>query len=101
MMIAIYTGCPKIVRADRGTENVKIAFLQPFLRHQITGDSASHAFRYGRSISNQVYYLFSVIEIIPIIANLRESNAGGEIYMNGVLVFVSTFLRYRKKNNSH
>ncbi len=24
-------GCPKIVRADKGTENAKIAFMQPFL----------------------------------------------------------------------
>ena len=28
----IYIGCPRIVRGDRGTENSRLAFLQPFLR---------------------------------------------------------------------
>ena len=32
----IVIGCPKTVRADRGTENAKIAFIQPFLRYQST-----------------------------------------------------------------
>ena len=47
-------GCPKVVRADRGTENAKIAFMQPFLRHQCSDDFARNSFRYGRSVSNQV-----------------------------------------------
>jgi hypothetical protein len=57
-MHGLYIGCPKVVRADRGTENVKIAFLHPFLRHQSTnGDdnSADNTFRYGRSVNNQVH----------------------------------------------
>ena len=51
-------GCPRIVRADRGTENAKIAFMQPFLRHQAGDDSAQNSFLYGRSVSNQVKIAF-------------------------------------------
>ena len=51
------TGCPKILRADRGTENAKVAFLHPFLRHQCTDgedNAEKDTFRYGRSVNNQV-----------------------------------------------
>ena len=59
MPIAIFflTGCPRIVRADKGTENAKISFLHPFLRHQGTNgidNSAANTFRYGKSMNNQV-----------------------------------------------
>ena len=47
-------GCPQIVRTDKGTENVKVAFLQPFIRHQSTGIHSDSNFIYGRSVSNQV-----------------------------------------------
>ena len=45
-------GCPRIVRGDRGTENSRIAYLQPFLRRN--GEGADNSFQYGRSASNQV-----------------------------------------------
>ena len=45
-------GCPIIVRGDRGTENSRIAYLQPFLRKN--GEGADNSFQYGRSASNQV-----------------------------------------------
>jgi len=48
-------GAPTILRADRGTENTNIAFLQPFLRDG--GDDSfakEKSFMYGRSTSNQV-----------------------------------------------
>ena len=50
-----YLGLPKVVRADRGTENSIIAYVQPTLR-SIHNDSlsAEMSFRYGRSSSNQV-----------------------------------------------
>jgi hypothetical protein len=47
----------RVLRADRGTENAKISFLHPFLRHQSTNghdSSAENMFRYGRSVHNQV-----------------------------------------------
>ena len=44
-------GLPRLVRADRGTENAKVAYLHPFLRRDIAGTSS---FQYGRSVSNQV-----------------------------------------------
>ena len=50
-----YGGCPTILRADRGTENSIIAFIQPFFRHG--GDDAfagQKSFMYGRSTANQV-----------------------------------------------
>ena len=50
-------GCPQIVHADKGTENVKVAFLQPFLRHQSTGIHSDSSFIYGRSVNNRVISL--------------------------------------------
>ena len=48
-------GCPTILRADRGTENSIVAFLQPTFRHAgsdiFTGEKS---FQYGRSSANQV-----------------------------------------------
>ena len=44
-----------ILRADRGTENTNIAFLQPFLRDQgVDSFAKEKSFMYGRSTSNQV-----------------------------------------------
>lgn len=42
-----------MVRADKGTENAKVSFLQPFLRYQGTGHDVN-SFHYGRSVNNQV-----------------------------------------------
>lgn len=51
----LFLGCPRIVRSDRGTENSKIAFLQPFLRRNGQDTLAGEgSFQYGRSASNQV-----------------------------------------------
>jgi hypothetical protein len=47
-------GCPRIVRADRGTENAKVSFLHPFLRYQAGDDFTDNCFRYGKSVNNQV-----------------------------------------------
>ena len=48
-------GVPKIVRADRGTENVNIETMQTFLRSAHQDDRALHntTFMYGRSTANQ------------------------------------------------
>ena len=49
------TGTPRVLRADRGTENSIIAFVQPSLRSQHLDDLAKEkSFRYGKSTSNQV-----------------------------------------------
>lgn len=49
------TGCPRVVRCDGGTENNRIAFLQPFLRWNGQDAFAGEkSFQYGRSASNQV-----------------------------------------------
>ena len=38
-----------------GSENAHIAFLQPFLRHNVSDCfGGEHSFRYGKSVSNQV-----------------------------------------------
>ena len=57
-MFHIVIGVPRIVRADCGTENTNVAFIQPFLRHN-HGDCFSGAlsFRYGSSVTNQVSYI--------------------------------------------
>ena len=57
--IIYYLGCPKVLRADRGTENTNVAFLQPFLRDNGGDDFAGEkSFMYGRSTSNQVSIYF-------------------------------------------
>ena len=48
-------GCITILRADCGTKNTNVAFLQPFLRDN--GEVSflgARSFMYGRSTSNQV-----------------------------------------------
>ncbi len=56
VIVALYVGFPKLVRADKGVENAKVSFLQPFLRHQSTNgcDSGKNCFHYGKSVNNQV-----------------------------------------------
>lgn len=45
---------PRILRADRGTENSKISFLQPFLRNGHNDSMAGlKSFMYGKSTANQ------------------------------------------------
>ena len=46
-------GTPKLVRCDCGTENIVLAYLQPFLSREVN----SKSFCYGSSVSNQVYIL--------------------------------------------
>ena len=54
---ALFSGCPGIVRTDRGTENSTVAFLQPFLRRNGRDRLAGErSFQYGKSASNQVIY---------------------------------------------
>lgn len=52
--VAAHKFVPRIVRADRGTENVNISFLQPFFR-QTQQDSMAglKSFMYGKSTTNQ------------------------------------------------
>ena len=51
----IFLGCSRLVRADRGTENCTVAFLQPFLRRRGHDRlSGVNSFQYGKSASNQV-----------------------------------------------
>jgi len=53
-----FVGCPMILRADRGTENTNIAFLQPFFRDKHDDSFAKErSFMYSRSTSNQVCLL--------------------------------------------
>ena len=47
-------GVPSVVRADMGTDNTIITFLQPFLRRHEPNGEAERSFRHRRSVSNQV-----------------------------------------------
>ena len=50
-----------LVRADRGSENAKIAFMQPFLRRHGTDSlSGEKSFRYGKSVHNQVIANYNI-----------------------------------------
>ncbi|XP_035989950.1 uncharacterized protein LOC118561813 [Fundulus heteroclitus] len=46
-------GCPRIVRGDRGTENVRVRDFQRFLRRDIQDDSDIDSYIEGASTSNQ------------------------------------------------
>ena len=57
ILFILFAGIPSLVRADRGTENSIIAFVQPTLRSQHSDSLAGDkSFRYGKSTSNQVSY---------------------------------------------
>lgn len=53
-----FLGCPSVLRADLGTENAKVAYLQPFLRRHGQDSMVSKCFLYGRSTANQVAEMF-------------------------------------------
>ena len=54
-LISIPIGTAKVVRADRGTENVNIAAMQRFFRINDNDSMAGQkSFLYGRSTANQV-----------------------------------------------
>ena len=60
-LVSSLTGCPGIIRADRGTENSIVAFLQPALRHHHLDNLAREkSFQYGRSSANQVH-VYSIV----------------------------------------
>lgn len=46
-------GCPRIVRGDRGTENVRVRDFQRFLRQNIDDGSDIDSYIEGASTSNQ------------------------------------------------
>ena len=58
----IPVGMPRVVRADCGTENTNIAFIQPYLRRS-HGDcfSGQQSFRYGKSVANQVNIIQDIV----------------------------------------
>lgn len=52
--VASHGFVPRIVRADRGTENSSISFLQPFFRNDHSDSMAGvKSFMYGKSTANQ------------------------------------------------
>ncbi len=70
-----YAGCPRLVRTDRGTENVNMAFIQKAFRHRGQDElSGSNSHRYGRSIANQVCVLYIGAHVDTITVGL-QSNA--------------------------
>ena len=53
-------GCPAIIRADRGTENVHVARIQRHLRRNGEDSFAGEkSYMYGRSTANQVRQLYN------------------------------------------
>ena len=54
-VVLFYLGCPRILRADMGTENSLLSVVQPILRHYDSDRlSGKKSFIYGKSICNQV-----------------------------------------------
>lgn len=52
-------GAPRLLRADCGTENTNMSFIQPFLRRAHADCFAEMNSRYGKSVTNQVLLLYS------------------------------------------
>ena len=52
--VACFEGVPKIVRADRGTENINVERLQVAFRSGHEDSMSQKAFLYGKSVRNQV-----------------------------------------------
>ena len=60
-----YSGIPKIVRSDCGTENVGIAFIQPYLRRNHNDSCSGMAsFVYGKSTTNQVHMKCMLLDVL-------------------------------------
>jgi len=60
-------GCLRLLRSDRGSDNAKVAFLQPFLRRNgQDGLAGENSFQYGKSVSNQVNTKFTVCYFIQL-----------------------------------
>ncbi len=77
------TGCPKIIRCDRGTENSVVAYLQPFLRRNCSDIfSGENSFRYGRSTSNQVSICSAYRDIVFISSILKSEDRGVVVYLS-------------------
>ena len=56
IVLKYLSGSPFVLRCDLGSENAYLAFLQPFLRRNGNDCCAGErSFRYGKSVSNQVY----------------------------------------------
>lgn len=54
-------GCPRVIRVDKGTENVHMAAVQYALRCDHMDDfSAGKSFRYGSSPANIVHIIIQV-----------------------------------------
>lgn len=55
IFMVLATGCPTIIRMDRGTENVQVAAVQyAFRAYHDDQFSGSNCFRYGTSPANIV-----------------------------------------------
>ena len=77
-------GCPSIIRSDRGSENSRIAYLQPFLRRHGTDSLAKEkSFQYGKSASNQVCINIYAMNS-AIINNIRGLSGGGVFSESGL-----------------
>ena len=56
IVLKYLSGYPFVLRCDLGSENAYLAFLQPFMRRNGNDCCAGErSFRYGKSVSNQVY----------------------------------------------
>ena len=68
-LVTYNIGLPSIVRADLGTENTTIAWIQPFLRRHGLDSACNMSFRYGHSVSNQVYRALNYCAVMVTVNN--------------------------------
>ena len=83
------------MRCDRGTENSRIAYLQPFLRRDCHDQLAGSAsFQYGRSASNQASFTAVICVVLYMQYYFRELSGGGASCEGGQLLGGLNFFRY-------
>ena len=56
----IHIGCPRVIRADKGTENVRVAAVQYALRREHDRLAAEKNIRYGSSPANNMVHIIGI-----------------------------------------
>ena len=82
-VVLFYLGCPRILRADMGTENSLLSVVQPILRHYDSDRlSGKKSFIYGKSICNQVLRMILHVKMITFLHDRELRHYGAKLESN-------------------
>ena len=77
------TGCPSVIRMDRGTENTKVAALQYAMREADTDDySGTRSIRFGTSPANIVMKPWLCVSVVMYLIIPSELKGFGQCFVN-------------------